>query len=261
MILTCHLDESGTHGGSPANVMAGAMGNAAQWTRFQVRMNEMKRRYGFEVFHAKDFRAGSGEFRGWSEIKCNAFLRDFGEAGADLMEVVTCTLPTADYAASYKRVAEDPNKLRLDTAYALCFRYCVTHLAAEAIRRLGQHKRFLQKTSIHIVAESGHQHAGDAERAFRELKREMQGLGCPILKTIAFADKNQCDPLMLADYMAYGTFALERAGQNEPPDPPVEIAPKKVTGLTCLKFSAEGLAELKTKLIANIGKGSSRRTG
>lgn len=174
------------------------------------------------------------------------------------MEVVTCTLPTADYDASYKRTASDPNKLRLDTSYALCFRYCVTHLTAEAIRRLGQHKRFLQKTSIHIVAESGHKHAGDAERAFHEIKREMELLGCPILKTIKFAGKEECDPLMLADYMAYGTFALERAGQNEPPDVPI-VPTKKVTGLTSLKFSAEGLAELKGKLTAAMALGKKDR--
>lgn len=127
-ILTAHMDESGTHGGSPATIMAAAMANARQWQVFEDKMKAMKREHGFKVFHATEFRKGDGDFKGWSDEKCQAFLRDFGSAGSGLMELVTTILPNAYYEAHYKRTSDDPRKLRLDTAHALCFRYCLTHL-------------------------------------------------------------------------------------------------------------------------------------
>lgn len=251
LILTAYMDESGTHGGSPATVMSGAMANARQWSRFQGRLDVMKQRYGFRVFHAKDFKALSGEFRGWSAEKCWGFIHDFGIAGAGLMEVVTCSLPNADYAHSYKRVASDPARLRLDTAYALCFRYCLTHLIMEVLRRLGHHKKLLQ-ANLNVIAESGHRHAGDAKRVFDEIKEELEGLGCHTLGSLTFAKKDECDPLMLADYLATGTFRLEVAEQNEPPEQPVTIN-RKVTGWTQITFDAQGLASLKSCLISGLG--------
>lgn len=251
LILTAYMDESGTHGGSPTTVMSGAMANAHQWSRFQGRLDMMKQRYGFRVFHAKDFRALSGEFKGWSAEKCWGFIRDFGIAGAELMEVVTCSLPNADYAQNYQRSASDPERLRLDTAYALCFRYCLTHLIMEALRRLGHHKKFLQ-TNLNVIAEGGHRHAGDAKRVFDQMKRELKGLGCHTLGILTFAKKHECDPLMLADYLATGTFRLEAAGRNEPPEQPVAID-RRVTGWTQITFNAEGLASLKSQLISGLG--------
>ncbi|WP_158925409.1 hypothetical protein [Acidisphaera sp. S103] len=96
------------------------MANARQWSLFQARLNAMKRQYGFRVFHGKDFKSQIGEFRGWSEQKCRAFLHDFGVAGGDLTEIVNCLLPNADYEQNYRRASGDPKRLRLDTAYALC---------------------------------------------------------------------------------------------------------------------------------------------
>jgi hypothetical protein len=64
MIITSYMDESGTHGGSPATAMAAIMGNVAQWSRFQMEMDKLKKRYGFKVFHTKKFKAKAGDFRG-----------------------------------------------------------------------------------------------------------------------------------------------------------------------------------------------------
>jgi hypothetical protein len=213
----------------------------------------MKRRYGFHIFHAKDFKSQSGEFRGWSGEKCRAFLHDFGVAGGDLTEVVTCLLPNADYDQQYKRAASDPKRLRLDTAYALCFRYCLTHLVMEAFRRYGHHKRF-PETTLHVIAESGHKHAGDAGRVFDEMKKELKALGSHILGNLTFADKDECDPLMLADILAHGTFAMDVAGRNGPTEGD-GLLTRKGTGWTQLQFTADGLATLKSQLIDGLTRG------
>jgi hypothetical protein len=45
----------------------------------------------------------------------------------------------------------------------------------EAFRRLGHHKKF-GETVLHVIAESGHRHAGDARRVFDEVKAELKAL-------------------------------------------------------------------------------------
>jgi hypothetical protein len=158
VILTAYLDESGTHGGSPATVMSGVMGHAEQWLRFQVQLNKLKRKYGFTVFHAKEFKNTKGEFRGWSPEQYPALLHDMMMASSNLMEAVTCALPNADYDEFY-RGGENPRRLRLDSKYGLCFRYCLTHFLMEAVRRLHTHKKF-GETKLRAIMESRQKHKG-----------------------------------------------------------------------------------------------------
>jgi hypothetical protein len=62
--LTAYFDESGTHGGdgsadhstSPTLVMAGMMGTANQWMRFEADLAKLRRVYGFKVLHMLDFK-------------------------------------------------------------------------------------------------------------------------------------------------------------------------------------------------------------
>jgi hypothetical protein len=63
--------------------------------------------------------------------------------------------------------------------------------------------------------------------------------------------KDECDPLVLADYLATGTFRLEVAEHNEPPERPVGID-RRVTGWTQITFDAQGLASLKSQLISGL---------
>jgi hypothetical protein len=67
---------------------------------------------------------------------------------------------------------------------------------------------------------------------------------------------DECDPLMLADYLAYGTFVMESAGVRAAPTEAQQAeareSARRVTGWTELTFTAEGLAELKSSLIAGL---------
>src|SRR5208283_485100 len=99
----------------------------------------LKARYGFRVFHAKEFKSLTGQFSGWSGEKCAAFLKDFHASGADLMEGVTCAISNSAFEHEY-RGGNAPRKLRLDSKYGLCFRNSLVHLTAQAVRRLGSHK-------------------------------------------------------------------------------------------------------------------------
>ena len=69
VILTGYLDESGTHAGSQATVMAGVMANARQWEKFEWAFQTVKKEFGFMVFRTKEFKKKRGDLRGWSNEK------------------------------------------------------------------------------------------------------------------------------------------------------------------------------------------------
>jgi Protein of unknown function (DUF3800) len=257
MILTVYFDESGTHSGSPATIMSGVMGSAKQWARFQTEMDKIKRRYGFTVFHAKEFKARSGEFRGWSPEKGPRLLHDMMIASSSLMEAFTCTLPTQVYQDAYK-AGDSHRRLRLDSKYGLCFRYSLLNFLVQAMKRLGSHKKF-RETKIYVVMESGHPNAGDAERIFAEMRDELRGADLDLLATISFAGKDGCDPLAIADYLAHGGLLMEMAGRNKNRRDDAIPHGNKSTGMGVMTFTEETLSRFKDDLIDQLKKGQKAR--
>ena len=65
MILTAYFDESGTHGGDLA-LMAGFLGNARQWRKFEKRTKKLFGRYRVDAFHSIDLKRTDKDFAGWT---------------------------------------------------------------------------------------------------------------------------------------------------------------------------------------------------
>lgn len=252
VILTSYLDESGIHQGSPATVFAGAMATAGQWQRYEIEINRLKSRYGFSVFHATDLKTGSGEFSGWPQEKKLSLFHDLGMASSGLMEAVTSLLPNAEYEAHYKRIQSDHRKLKLDSKYALCFRYVLIHLVAEAIRRLGHHKKF-GKTKFNLVLEHGHPNAQEATHVFFDLQAELEKSGINLLGEMTLSKKQNCDFLWVADALAHGEYVMYREGIGRNTDASGG-ATKGVTGLTHLEFHADGLEQQKAILTEALNR-------
>jgi hypothetical protein len=237
VILTAYFDESGTHRGSPVTIMAGIMATANQWDRFRRELDKIKTKYGFRVFHSKEFKARSGEFRGWPHVKWLSLINDMAElTRRSFMRSVVFELENQDYEENY-RGGETPRRLRLDSKYGLAFRYCLTALTAEAIRRLGNHKRF-PETRLRVVVEDGHPNAGDVQRIFTELRRELEDFGVSLLDSITFAAKRDADPLMVADFLAHTTFMIQR--------------PEDRSDVFHMGFEPGGLAALRAALIEQL---------
>jgi hypothetical protein len=249
LILTSYFDESGTHDGSPVTVMAAILGNVGHWSKFQRELDRLKKQYGFRVFHTTEFKRKSGEFAGWSNEKCMSLISELSQLTADgLMHGTVFVLENAAYEEEYKG-QKNPKKLRLDSRYGLCFRCCLRTMVLEIIRRLSHHKKF-PETRLNIVMESGHRNAGDAERIFAEEKRGLGSAGS-LLAGITFADKAECDPLMVADFLAHSAFM--RGG-----DPPQQLPQKQIeemrekTGLTYVFFEPGGLAQTKDAMLKGL---------
>jgi hypothetical protein len=86
MVLTAYLDESGTHAGAEVSAMAGFVGNARQWRKYEKRTAGLFKRYGVKVFHAIDVRRGHGDFKGWTVDRKIEFLDEFQHIINDTLE-------------------------------------------------------------------------------------------------------------------------------------------------------------------------------
>jgi hypothetical protein len=222
LIFTAYFDESDTHGPSPNLILAGFLGSAREWQLFGRRIRALQRRDGFKIFHAKDFKAGRGEFRGWDQAKRSRLVSDLATAIRDnLTEGVTVTLPRELYVSEY-RAPPVPKGMTLDSQYGACFRFCLYRL----LQTIADTKK---KHSLNIVIEYGHHNACDCVRVFNEFKDQLSDIAFPILGTITIARKSECWPLMIADFQAHATFMsearvkaghpgyFELAGIKEPP--------------------------------------------
>ena len=257
MILTAYLDESGTHDGSPVTVMAGMLANARQWEAFERDFRLIKARHRFQIFHTKKFKKKDGDFAGWTDGQCLALMSELAPLTATAFtEGVSVTLDNTDYEAEF-RAGEKPRRMRLDSRYGFCFRNCLIFFAIEGLKRVhrGQYPK------LHFVLESGHKNAGDALRIFNEVKAELEANGCDMLCDLLFADKDKCDPLMMADFLAHTAYMMGQAGGRAPDHWKVPTEIQKIpqltrgrseTGVTHLRFKPGGLAELKSVMIDQL---------
>jgi hypothetical protein len=119
---------------------------------------------------------------------------------------------------------------------------------------------------LHFVLESGHKNTGDADRIFNEVKAELESSGCDVLRDLLLADKDKCDPLMMADFLAHTSFMAGQTGGRAPDHwkmpqqaKTTQKLPRGQTGVTHLRFKPSGLAELKSSLIEQLKMKSARR--
>jgi len=244
LIFTAYFDESDTHGPEPNVIVAGFLANARQWVLFARRIRNLQQKYGFKIFHAKDFKSGAGEFRGWGEEKSRRLIGELAIAIRDgLSEGVTVVLPRALYKSAY-RSPPIPKGMNLDSQYGLCFRVCLLRLVNLLTSEKKKHK-------LHIVIESGHRNVGDTVRIFDETKAEFERMGVAILGTITVAKKSECPLLMVADFQAH-TSSISEARLKLGMPGYFEMAagregdPKRgEAALTQMEFTAESLHQMK----------------
>ena len=242
--LTGYLDESGTHDGEAAIVMGGFLARADQWKQFQIAFDKVKERRGFRVFHTVKFKNKKGDFKGWNDDQVAELLLDLRQLTSfGLTDSVAITLDNESFKTQYKGDGT-PRKGRLDSAYGLCFRMCLYYFILEAMKR----KRRGKFPDLHIVLEAGHRNSGDAERIFLEVKTEFASVG--LLKTLKLADKDECDPLMMADFAAHSTLLINRRARAENrPVPSSTDVPRGYVGITQFQSTPDGLANIREHAI------------
>lgn len=248
MLYIAYFDEADTHGPAPTIIMAGFLGSAPQWKMFARRLRGLQRRDGFNIFHANEFKAKTGEFAGWDDTKCMKLVNDLTELVRDhLTEGLTVHLERERYLSEY-RVPPIPNKMTLDSQYGVCFRACMRQLLEIIWRDDRRHR-------LDIVIEDGHQNVGDCIRIFEDLKWRLKvrrGVG-GLLGKITVAKKQHSAPLMVADFLA-SSYSMIRASAQSGRLDYAQAAPepeKGQAGLTFLELLPDAVRQLKADFEAD----------
>ena len=243
VIFTAYIDEFGTHGRNPDVVMGAFLANAYQWRIFNRDLDRIRKCYGFNIFHAKDFKALKGEFEGWEEEKCLRLIDDLTALVRDrLTRGATIHLERELYQRGYRDQAFPP-KMQPDSQFGVCFRALLSYLIATVTT-------FGKSPILHVVVEDGHENVGCVDQIFREFRERLQRNGVDLLGTVTRATKAQSKELMMADFLAH-SHSLMRTNGSEPIDYAnlVRPVPKDKAGLTFLVLSERGLAEMKAHFL------------
>src|SRR6476620_924863 len=104
MVMTAYFDESGTHGEeSPVVTIAGFIASVDQWSSYGSDLSQLLTEYEVRVFHARKFRTGKGDFKGWPTPRRAQFNSRFLKLADDHL---ACGLATVlrfdDYANIYR---------------------------------------------------------------------------------------------------------------------------------------------------------------
>ena len=204
MLITAYMDESGTHG-SKTMLMAAFAGDITQWRKFEKKASALLNKYGVNVFHAKKWRDGDGDFAGWSVDKKINFLDRFGEiANRHLLVGCHAVLKMDDYREYYLKDLDKPRE-PINTPYGVCFRGVLSFMIQIAAKASTQD----DPAQLNVVLEQGHKNAGDALRIFGLFKESLLQEWRHLLGTMTFATKEQCLPLSAPDSIALGHWRQE----------------------------------------------------
>jgi hypothetical protein len=246
VIFTAYFDEADTHGPSPTVIMAGIVGHDYQWNRFETKVGRIQKHFGFSLFHAKEFKARTAEFKGWSDHKRDQLIVALIDLiTSNLTEGIVTSLSREQYLAEY-RAAPLPKKFTPDSQYGACFRVCTARLLTLFEMRGG-------KDRFDIVLEDGHANRFDCERIFRDLSNRYRLLGRDFLRTFTIAKKRERKPLMVADMLAAahsmlrakiagGELDVARISLTPPTQMPIFIK----GGIANLELAPGALVRLKT---------------
>lgn len=200
MILTAYFDESGTHGpDAKVMVLAGYVGDARQWRKYEKRVTKLFARCGVDIFHTIDVRRSDKDFEGWSVDRKIEFLDAFQHIANETLEHgFAAVLSYEDY--DYYRRLPWPKGTRWDSMYGILFRACLA--AAVDNTLLVDRWATGKEPRLKVVLESGAQNAGDAVRLY-DFFRSKFATAPGALAGLTFANKRDCLPLAIADLFAY----------------------------------------------------------
>jgi uncharacterized protein DUF3800 len=205
MILTAYLDESGTHGDAELSVMAGFVGDARQWRKFEKRSLKLFRRFKVDIFHTIDIRRTDKDFAGWTVDRKIEFLDEFQHIINETTEHgYAAILSSKDY--EYYAKLQWPRGIRKDSKYAILFRAVFAAVVGNvvAVPRWA----FGEEPKLKVVLESGHKNSQDVLRVYNWANSRF-GDRSSALSGLTFETKQNCLPIAAADLFAYSVYGKE----------------------------------------------------
>lgn len=198
MVLTAYYDESGTHAGSPATVLAGFVGSTNDLVEFEIEWSKVLRKHNLTYPRAKHLFHRQGQHKRWADEQAEHLWNDLMYVFQERKDIFASKtiLREDDYKMFYVMDGAS-RKERLDTRYALCLR-AFLHFLPEMAKIGG--------STINFILEAGHKNAGDALRVFNEMKADKNLQGRHNMGFLSFGTKPDSPALQAADLLAYMSY-------------------------------------------------------
>jgi hypothetical protein len=208
LFISAHLDESGTHKGSPYTVMAGYVATEGQWAALDWDWKLLLTAYRLSSFHAHEFyHRSEDQYRQLSSIQ----QASFEEQALALLERSTL------FSIAVGLVNKDHEEYRKDAGiknykhshYGVCFHHCM----GDTLRMSERHFKGLP---VSFVLEAGHPNSDDVVYTFNTSKfGKVNHAGKPtiyahLLGSLAFA--SDLSSLEAADLLAYRSYQQMKSG-------------------------------------------------
>jgi len=204
LVLTAYFDESGTHAGTELSAMAGFVGDARQWRKFEKRTGKLFKRFRVDVFHTVDVRRSDKDFEGWKVDRKIEFLDEFQHVINETLEGGVASFLREDDYAYYSGLSW-PKRTRKDSRCTLLFRACLSQIIDSALTV--EHWIDGKEPRLHVVLEDGHKNAEDAVRLYNFAKNRVGQ--SKALAGLTFDNKKTCLPIAAADLFAYTAWGQE----------------------------------------------------
>jgi len=210
MIVTVHLDESGTHAESPISVMAGYVGTSAQWAELEADWRAVVQKAGVEHIHAVDLFKRTRQFKGWKAEDVNALAGSLdGVIAKHLQLGFSIIVRDDDYKTVYG-AGPHPKHPPKDSKYGILFRACLafvpSFIASEL--KLANQASLAKRTTINFALEGGHRNVGDARRLFELYKADALPEWQSLVGTLDISTKDAVGS-QAADFLAYTVYRME----------------------------------------------------
>lgn len=194
-MFIAYFDESGTHKGSPAIVIAGYLSSDKRWSKFQVRWKEILNEAEIEFFHMADYESRQGPYKNWTDAKRIKVITQIIGAIKKRTEVgISTAIIRADYEKAKEKIGYP-----VVSAYSFCVFKALFHVEMWA-------DEFKHTEPIAYVFEqgAGYQRELDDMRRWIESNEEIKKR----LRWGSFttADKRLLNPLQAADIHAFETY-------------------------------------------------------
>lgn len=193
------LDEAGIDAHHHYAVLAACFALDEDWPEIEAKWERLLIKYKLTLFHAKDFHARKGEFKGWSRLKKERFVNDVNKLlkGSPFMFAAV-----GIHKATHKEIKDGIKKLKRfkkDSDVGLCFR-AAAFLTCKRIAEEGA------IAEIKFVAEDG-PYTADMNDIYQAIKRdEGAEIGAPLfahmMAGFASAPKGSIRGLEIADFLA-----------------------------------------------------------
>lgn len=204
-MLTCYLDDSYADGSSIVT-LAGYVATTDAWYGFEDSVESLFKEFGVPVFHAIDFRRGTGVFKNWPrERKFDLVGGMFDAASKSEAIGVSVSIRKSVWSEFKKIDRRNSGSSPLGMAFGLTLlRVCEE----------GRFRSVIGEDDCAFVVEQGNKNNADISSIFDKHKRQST---LPNAKSLTFQSKTDSRAIQLADFWAYYSRRIATKFVNEGP--------------------------------------------